>query len=435
MSKPRRSLSVVIMAAGEGKRMRSPLPKVLLDLLGRPVVGHVIDVARTLKPERIVVVGGKRLEEVKQALREEPGLTFVRQPKPSGTAHAVKYAMKALPTRGACDVMILNGDGPLVTTASLKRALAKHRRVAAEVTVISAKLPDPTGLGRIVRDTRGRFVEVVEERDATPEQRGISETNAGQYVVRLDALRRLLPKVKNRNAQKEYYLTDLIGLASKVAAVPLDDPEEARGLNDPAELATVRRLMRRRILDTLATSGVEVQAPELTYVESGVCVGAGTVLHPFTVIRRGVSIAPRCSVGPFAHLRPGTVLEEGAAVGAFVEVKGSTLAEGVKALHLAFLGDAEIGAGANVGAGTITANWDGQDHHATIVEDGVHLGSGTVLVAPVTVGSKGRTGAGAVVPAGRDVKPGETVVGVPARTQTNAKKDTKGRRRRPRRKS
>ncbi len=435
MPKPRRALCVVVMAAGDGKRRGGASPKVLLNLMGRSVVGHVLDAARKLKPARIVVIGGKRLAEVRAALAGEPGLSFVRQARPLGTAHAVKQAMAALPKRGAYDVMILNADSPLVTSASLKRALSRHRRAKAEVTIISAKLNDPKGFGRIVRDSRGRCVQIVEERDATAEQRLIDEVNAGQYVTRLDALRRLLPRVKNRNAQREYYLTDLVGLADKVAAVPMGDPDEARGVNDPKELATARQLMRRRVIEDLQASGVEVSAPDLTYVEVGVCVGSGTVLHPFTVIRRGVSIATRCSVGPFAHLRPGTVLEKGAAVGAFVEVKESTLAEGVKAMHLAFLGDAEIGAGANVGAGTITANWDGQDHHSTIVEDGVHLGSGTVLVAPVKVGRRGRTGAGAVVLSGRDVKPGETVVGVPARPLSEEKQGNKGRRRRPRRKS
>jgi len=378
------------------------------------------------------------MKELKQALSNEKGLDFVRQPKPLGTAHAVKHALKALPRTGAGDVMILNGDGPLVTASSLRRTLQRHRRARAQVTVISACLEDPTGLGRIVRDGRGRFLEVVEERDATPDQRAINEINAGQYVVERQALRRLLPRVNNRNAQKEYYLTDLVALADRVAAVPLDDPEEARGLNDPAELDTVRRLMRERILKGLQDAGVDVLSPDLTYIEAGVCVGSGSVIHPFTVIRTGVSIAPRCSVGPFAHLRSGTVLGEGASVGAFVEVKASNLAEGVKAQHLAYLGDAEIGPFANVGAGTITANWDGRDHNSTVVEDGAHLGSGTVLVAPVKVGRGSRTGAGTVVPAGRDVEPGETVVGVPARPLRGSatdRKSNKGRRGRTGRKS
>ena len=310
----RRGLDVMILAAGEGKRMKSPLPKVLLDLLGRPVVAHVIDAARALKPDRIVIVGGKRLAEIKRALAGERGLAFAKQPRPLGTAHAVKHGMKALPKRGNRDVMILNGDGPLVTPESLRRTLSTHRRAKAEVTVISALFDDPSGLGRVVRDGRGRFERVVEDKDCSPEERTIHEINAGQYVVRLDALTRLIPKIGKSNAQGEYYLTDLIGLCGKAAAVPLGDPQEARGLNDPAEFAIVRRMVRERVVQRLLDEGVEIPAPDLTYVEAGVCVGRGTVLHPFTVIRAGVSIAPRCSVGPFVHLPPGTSLEEGSTV-------------------------------------------------------------------------------------------------------------------------
>lgn len=314
MATARRGLDVVILAAGEGKRMKSPLPKVLLDLLGKPVVAHVIAAARTLKPDRIVVVGGRRLTEIKAALADEPGLSFARQPKPLGTGHAVKHALKALPKRGARDVMILNGDGPLVTAKSLKKTLSAHRRARAEVTVISAILDDPSGLGRVVRDARGRFLRVTEDKDTTPAEAEIREINAGQYVVQLNALQRLVPKIGRGNAQGEYYLTDLIEMCAKAAAVPLPDADEARGLNDPAELAVVRGLMRERIIQALLADGVQISAPDLTYVESGVYVGAGSILHPFTVIRTGVSIAPRCSVGPFAHLPSGTTLKEGASV-------------------------------------------------------------------------------------------------------------------------
>ncbi|MAG56987.1 MAG: UDP-N-acetylglucosamine pyrophosphorylase [Planctomycetes bacterium] len=412
---PKRPLHVVILAGGEGKRMGSDQPKVLLDLLGRPIVGHVIDAARALGPRSLIVVGGRGLPDIKRAMAAEDDLTFVRQPKPLGTANAVKHALKALPKRGAHEVLILNGDGPLVTSASLRKTLQTHRRRKAQVTVISAIVPEPTGLGRIIRDGRGRFLEVVEEKDATDDQREIPEINAGQYVVGLPDLHRLLPRIGRGNVQGEFYLTDLIGLADRVAAVPLDDAEEARGLNDPKELLEVRDLMRRRVLERHAAAGVQIVAPDLTYVEAGVYIAPGSVVLPFTVLRRGVSIAPRCSVGPFAHLRPGTALHEDVHVGDFVEIKASTLGQGSKALHLAYLGDTDLGKGVNVGAGTITANFDGRRKHRTIVEDGVSLGSGTILVAPVTVGKGSRTGAGAVVLSGQDVPSGETVVGVPAR--------------------
>ena len=409
-----RSVHVVILAGGEGKRMKSPVPKVLMDLLGKPVIGHVIAAARTLKPAGIAVVGGARMPELRRALKDE-GVAFARQPEPKGTADAVRKVLRHLPKAGA-DVVILCGDAPLVRGSSLRQALSLHRRRRAELTLVTAELAEATGLGRILRDARGDLDQVVEERDATPLQRAIREVNAGQDVVRVETLRRLLPRIGRENTQGEYYLTDLVGLvAGRKQASILKDADEARGINHPAEFRAVRKILAGRLVEAIEAAGATVQDPSLTYVECGVTVGRGAVIQPFSVIRAGVSIGALCVVGPFAHLREGTVLEEGSRIGGFVEVKASRLGPGSRALHLAYLGDADIGADVNVGAGTVTANYDGKRKHRTVVEDGVFLGSGTMLVAPVTVRKGARTGAGAVIPAGQDVAAGSTVVGVPAR--------------------
>lgn len=421
----RRRADVVVLAGGEGRRMRSPVPKVLIDLLGRPVIGHVLDAAGTLRPAGVVVVGGDNLPALRKALAEERP-AFVRQPRPLGTGDAARRALRRLPRTGA-DVLILCGDVPLVTGRTLRGLLAHHRRRKADVTVLTAEVPDPAGLGRILRDRRGRFLGIVEERDAGPEERGIHEVNAGQMVVRVEALRRLLPRLRSDNAQGELYLTDLAGLAgARAAAWRAPDPGEAQGINRPAELNAVRRTLKHRILEHHQSRGVLITDPELTLVEAGVRIGAGTVVEPFSVIRRGVSIAARCRVGPFAHLRAGTRLAEGARVGSFVEVKGTSVGRGSQALHLAYLGDAVLGRDVNIGAGTVTANYDGRAKHSTVIRDGVSIGSGTMLVAPVDVGRGARTGAGSVVTARRDVPAGETVAGVPARPLDRRK------RRRPR---
>ncbi len=410
-----RSVHVVILAAGEGKRMKCPVPKVLIDLLGRPLVGHVVDAARALGPRRVVVVGGRHLPAMRAALAGEPRLGFVRQAEPRGTAHAVKQALRLLPA-GRSDVAILNGDGPLIRGSSLQAALDRHRASGADVTVVSARAGDPAGLGRIVRDSAGRFVRIVEEKDASASECEIREINSGQYFVRVEALRRLLPRIGRDNAQGEYYLTDIVALAgAAVSAYELPDPDEARGINRPRELREVRRILRERILEDLEEAGVVIVDPDLTCVETGVSVGEGTVIHPFVVIRRGVTIAARSAVGPFAHLRAGTVLGEDARIGSFVETKAARIGRGSRAPHLAYLGDARVGEEVNVGAGTITANFDGRAKHETRIEDGALLGAGTILVAPVKVGRGARTGAGAVVTRGRNVPPGTTVVGVPAR--------------------
>jgi bifunctional UDP-N-acetylglucosamine pyrophosphorylase/glucosamine-1-phosphate N-acetyltransferase len=285
--------------------------------------------------------------------------------------------------------------------------------------MLTAVVDDPSGLGRVVRGTDGGLLRVVEEKDAAPDVRAIREINSGIYVFSRARLDALLPKVGRKNAQGEYYLTELLSLeregGGKVALVVADDPGEAAGVNAPAELLRAREILQRRIFAHLLASGVRVVAPHLTCIEAGVSIGEGCVIEPFSVIRSAVTIAAFSRVGPFAHVRPGSRLERGVQVGNFVEVKGSRIGAGTRALHLSYLGDADVGPDANIGAGTITANFDGRKKHRTRIGPGAFIGSGTVLVAPVAVGRGARTGAGAIVLGGRDVPAGATVVGVPAR--------------------
>jgi bifunctional UDP-N-acetylglucosamine pyrophosphorylase/glucosamine-1-phosphate N-acetyltransferase len=411
------TLDVLILAAGEGKRMKSAVPKVLIDLLGWPLVAHPIAAARSLRPARIAVIGGRHLPAMRKALAES-GVAFAKQRKPLGTAHAVRCGLKALPG-GSNDVLVLSGDVPLVRVETLRRLVATHRRARAGITMLTAVMDDPGSLGRVVRGPDGGLLRIVEDREADAATRAIREVNSGIYVFSRSRLDALLPKVGKKNAQGEYYLTDLLALeregGGRVALVAAEDPGEAAGVNSPAELLQARDILQRRIFEDLLGRGVRIVAPHLTCIEAGVSIGEGCVIEPFSVIRAAVTIAPFSRVGPFAHVRPGSKLERGVQVGNFVEVKGSRLGTGVRALHLSYLGDADVGPDANIGAGTITANFDGRKKHRTRIGPGAFIGSGTVLVAPVAVGRSARTGAGAIVLGGEDVPAGATVAGVPAR--------------------
>lgn len=414
-------VAAVILAAGIGKRMKSSKPKVAFEICGRPMVRHVADAARALGAARVVVVVGHGREAVEKALAGVEGVVFAVQAEQRGTGDAVRSALPALDGFEGT-LLVLCGDVPLVRESTLAALLADHRASGAACTVLSTVLASGGAYGRIVRTPAGTgpLAAIREARDASPAELAIREINTGLYAFDAAALRSALPRVGTSNAQGEYYLTDvpsiLLADGRKVGVVVCADADEVHGVNSLAELARAATSMRHRILDELMASGVVVTDPATTYVDAGVRIGPGTKVLPCTVIERDVEIGAGCEVGPFAHLRPGTVLADGAEVGNFVETKKTRIGARTKAKHLTYLGDAEIGADVNVGCGTITANYDGKRKHVTRIEDGVHIGSGTVLVAPVTVGRGATTGAGAVVTAGRDVAPGDVVAGVPARS-------------------
>jgi len=414
-------LSVVILAAGEGKRMQSALPKVLQPLAGRPLLKHVIDTARTLAPASIQVVYGHGGEQVPAALQDEP-VSWTLQAERLGTGHAVLQAMQHIPDGHL--VLVLYGDVPLIGRAQLAElvALAGPRQLA----LLTMKADDPQGYGRIVRSARGLVQRIVEQQDATPAQRAIHECNTGVLACPAQLLRGWLARLKPDNSAAEYYLTDVIAMAvrHKIAVRPLVAPQagEVLGVNDKAQLAQLEAVWRARCARALLLAGVTLADParldvrgelahgtdvfiDVNVVLEGrvvlgdrVRVGAGCVID-------GALIGPGCNIGPFARLRPTATLGSEVHIGNFVEVKNSRLGAASKANHLAYLGDARLGERVNIGAGTIVANYDGANKHATLIEDDVHTGSNSVLVAPITVGAGATIAAGSTVthavPAGK----------------------------------
>lgn len=435
------SLDVVILAAGQGTRMRSVLPKVLHPVAGQSMLGHVIDTARGLKPKAIHVVIGHGAEQVRERLAADD-LNFVVQAEQLGTGHAVAQALPALTAER---VLILYGDVPLIEAATLERLLQKVG--PQQLALLTVKLADPTGYGRIVRDGQGAVQAIVEHKDATPEQKLIAEGNTGILAVPGERLGDWLGRLSNSNAQGEYYLTDVIAMAVCDGLVvsteqPLD-AIEVQGANDRIQLAELERHFQQRAARRLMSQGVTLRDPARFDLRGEVTVGrdvlidVNVILEGNVVIEDGVEIGPNCVIrdstlrrgavvkanshlegaelgegsdcGPFARLRPGAVLGAKAHVGNFVEVKNSHMGEGAKAGHLAYLGDAEIGARTNIGAGTITCNYDGANKFRTVMGEDVFIGSNSSLVAPVTLGDGATTGAGSVITA--DVPAGTLALG------------------------
>jgi bifunctional UDP-N-acetylglucosamine pyrophosphorylase/glucosamine-1-phosphate N-acetyltransferase len=317
------------------------------------------------------------------------------------------------------ELLVLNGDCPLVTVPLLEQLIAAHRAHGGPLSFLSMELEDPAGYGRVIRDGAGQVTAIVEEKEATPEQRAVREVNAGVWVLDLPSAWDDLARIGSDNRAGEIYLTDLVAMrvaaGDRVEAMCWDHPEDVLGFNDQQQLSEVRQILRRRILRAHLARGVEIVDPDSTFIDADVEIEPGARILPCTMIEGRVSIASGCDVGPFAHLRDGTVLMEGAKVGNFTETKNSVLGPGVKAGHLTYLGDTEVGAGTNIGAGTITANYDGRDKHRTGIGKGAFIGSGTVIVAPAEIGDGALTGAGAVVTANTTVGKGEVWVGLPAR--------------------
>jgi len=450
-----RPLSAVVLAAGEGTRMRSSLPKVLHPLCGRPMVLHVIETLVALPLERVVVVVGHAADAVTTAIQEQVDtdipIEFVEQRVQRGTGDATSVALTSFSdTMDEDDVIVCSADIPLLRPETLATLATEHRIADAAATLLTAVLADPSGYGRIVRDARGNVARIVEETDAGPDELVITEINPSIYCFRRAFLAPALRRVSPENAQGEYYLTDVIEVLRStghtVLAVPAADASETLGVNDRAQLADAEAVLRRRINGAWMRAGVTMVDPARTYVDATVdlapdvrllpgtilegrtTVAAGAVIGPDTrlvdaVVGEGAEIqssvvreaevGPDVHVGPFAHLRPGTVLARDAKVGSFVETKNADVGEGAKLPHLSYVGDATVGAGANVGAGTITANYDGTHKHHTTIGPNARIGSNSVLVAPVEVGDGAYTAAGSVVT--RDVPADALAVGVPAR--------------------
>jgi bifunctional UDP-N-acetylglucosamine pyrophosphorylase/glucosamine-1-phosphate N-acetyltransferase len=415
-------ITVVILAAGLGKRMKSERPKVLAPLCGRPMISWVLDAAAALAPKRVLLVVGHGQELVAQALEasgQKKGVTLVHQAQQLGTGHAVQVCLPAL-GKNPGRVVVLYGDMPLLGAQTLQSLVELQERSAfGGAAILTAAPENARGFGRVLRGPNGGVERIVEEKDCTPAQKALEEVNTGVYVFDGKALVDALPRLSNDNAQNEYYLTDVVAMLAAsglpVAAHETEELDEIIGVNNLVHLSEARWALQQRILEQHLLNGVAIEDPASTIVDHGVTIGSGTRLLPYTVIRAGVKIGEHCEVGPFTHLRAGTVLEDGAEIGNFTECKNARVGRHTKAKHLAYLGDVTIGERANVGAGTIFANYDGQKKHPSRVGDGAFLGSGTVIVAPNTIGARATTGAGAIVTRASDVAAGEVWVGVPAR--------------------
>jgi bifunctional UDP-N-acetylglucosamine pyrophosphorylase / glucosamine-1-phosphate N-acetyltransferase len=433
-------IHIVILAAGQGTRMKSALAKVLHHAAGQPMIEHVLRASDEVDPTTVTVVIGHQADSVRLWLTSRNNVQCVVQSPQLGTGHALRQAEVVLSGRTGT-VVLLSADVPLLTGATLRRLVETHRSAGAAATVVTAVVERPHGYGRIIRSD-GRIASIVEQRDATPEQQLVNEINSGIYAFDAAPLFESLRGIAAANAQGEYYLTDIVGVYRQrdlpVETLIVGDPREVRGVNNRSELADVSAIMRQKKNQELMASGVTIVDPTNTYIDADVVVGSDTVIHPGVVIEGqtrigsaceiqaysritnseladnvtilnfcvivGARVAQGAAIGPFAHLRPATDVGRNAKVGNFVELKKTSLGAGSKANHLSYLGDATIGANVNVGAGTITCNYDGERKHETVVEDDAFIGSASQLIAPVRVGRGAYVCAGSSIT--RDVPPG-----------------------------
>ena len=430
-------LDVVILAAGLGTRMKSKTIKILHRAAGRPIIDYVLDLAAEVCTRPPVMIVGHQRDEVQKHVGERA--RFAVQDPPRGTGHAVLQAAPFLRDRGR--ILILSGDVPLTRSETLRRLIETHEREQNALTILTMRLDDPAKYGRVVRDAGGAVQRIVEAKDASDDERAIAEVNAGIYVFDVDGLADGLQSLTPENAQGEYYLTDMVGVlrrgGGRIGTVVVDDPVETLGVDSRAQLAVAEAEIQRRVLDKLMREGVTFRNPSTVVIDSTVSIGADSVVYPFVTLEGTTTIGRDCViepnvhlvnvtvgndvhvktgtvaedaviedealVGPYAHLRPGTRLGRHVKVGNFVETKKAVFGEGAKASHLSYIGDAEVGADVNIGAGTITCNYDGVNKHKTVLEDGVFIGSDTQLVAPVRVGKGAYVGAGSTIT--KDVPP------------------------------
>jgi len=455
-------VNVLILAAGLGTRMKSSQAKVLHKIGSRPLIAHVLRTAAKLDPENIFVVVGHQAGKVEEAARaslnpaEAEKLRFIMQPEQRGTGHAVKCASDELKNaRGS--LVVFYGDTPAVKAETLRNLIAEHERAGNAATLITMRLDPPPAYGRIIRDAQDNFLKIVEERDCSAAERAITEVNPGFYCFDIPSLLDALEKLSPHNAQNEYYLTDvpqhILEAGLRAGAVFHEDPRELDGVNTRAEFAAMWKRLRHETIDRLMANGVTIIDPDSTYIDDSVEIGRDTVIHPQVIIEGDSRIGGNCeihswsrlvnveigdeckvlnscvivssiltarnTVGPFAHLRLHAELAEEAVIGNFVEVKKSRLGRKTKSMHLTYLGDATIGDRVNIGAATVTCNYDGKQKNPTFIEDDVKIGSDTMLVAPVRVGRGSMTGAGSVVT--KDVPPDSLVAGVPAQVKKKLK--------------
>ncbi|MHC4571413.1 MAG: bifunctional UDP-N-acetylglucosamine diphosphorylase/glucosamine-1-phosphate N-acetyltransferase GlmU [Planctomycetota bacterium] len=390
----------IILAAGVSSRMNTRLAKVLHEVCGRPMLAYVLDACREVGISKMYVVVGYGTEKVREQFGEASDIVWVQQDEQKGTAHAVLCCKEYLGDFEG-ETLVLCGDGPLIRATTLRTLIDKHEAGQSAATLATAVLDEPSGYGRIVRDAYGNIQGIVEDSDCTEEQRAIKEVNPSYYLFNNKILFDAVAKVKPDNVKKEYYLTDALSLiiatGHKVVAVTAVRPEEAMGVNSRAQLSEASKIMQHRIQGELMENGVTIVDPDNTWIDIRAQIGQDTVIEPFTYIHGEVKIGRGCRIGPFAYLRDGTVLEDDVVLGVFAEIKNSTLAKGVRARHHSYVGDASIGQNVNIGAGSITANFDGEKVNRTNIGNDCYIGSGAILIAPLKLKDGSRIRAGTVV--------------------------------------
>ncbi|NQT90579.1 MAG: NTP transferase domain-containing protein [Candidatus Omnitrophica bacterium] len=418
----RKQRAAIILAAGKGVRMKSALPKALCELSGKPMVRFLIDAAKSSGIDKIVVVGGYKIGLLKKALSGEK-VKIVQQKNLLGSADAVKQAQASFKGFKG-DILVLYADTPLIKAATLKALLKRHAAARADLTLLTGATENPGDYGRVQRDENDRVCAIIEHTDISravqePSQISTHEINIGAYCFDSKCLFDGLKKIRKNRIKKEFYLTDIISYFYqkdyRISSYVTDDESEMLGINRREELIIAEDLLRERTILKHLAAGVTIKDPGSAYIQEGAKIAKNVVIYPFVVIDRDVVVGKNCRVGPFAHLRKGTVLEDGSEVGNFVEIVRSRIGVDSKVKHHSYLGDTVVGRKVNVGAGTITANYDGKKKSMTVIEDGAFLGSGTTIVAPVKIGKEAITGAGSVVVKGKDVPPRTVVVGVPAK--------------------
>ncbi len=409
-------LRAIVLAAGKGTRMKSSVPKVLHSVCGKPLITYVLDVVKAVGSLKSCVVLGHQNEKVQESLPKDFDVAI--QDKLLGTADAVKCTEKFFKGYKG-DVLILCGDTPLLREETIKALVKQHKKTDANCTFLTAVVEDSSGYGRILRGPDGKAVGIREENDATEYEKNIVEINVGVYCFKSEVLFREAKRIQINKKKKEFYLTDIVeNLARqklKIETVETEDPTEGLGVNTLEDLAVAGREIRNRIMRDLMLDGVTVIDPATTYIDADVRIGKDTIIRPFTVIEENVQVGSHCVIGPFARLRPGTKIGNHVEVGNFTEVSRTQMGDKTLMKHFSFLGDAQVGSGVNIGAGVVTANYDGQKKSKTQISNQAFIGSDSILVAPVKIGKKAKTGAGCVVTRGKTVPDGSVIVGIPGR--------------------
>ncbi|MCK5706013.1 MAG: bifunctional N-acetylglucosamine-1-phosphate uridyltransferase/glucosamine-1-phosphate acetyltransferase [Candidatus Aureabacteria bacterium] len=414
-----KNITAVVLAAGKSKRMRSSTSKVLHKLQGKTVISYVYSslkkagVGKAVTVASIDNINGLKKEAEKVGIRS----LFAIQKQQKGTSDAVRTAFKSAISLGN-SIIVTSGDMPLVSNSTYKKLINKFYRTKADCTMLTGKMPEPYGYGRIIRSSN-KIIDIREEKDLVQAERSIDEINAGVYVFKTSALKKFIKNIKNKNRQKEFYLTDIISLFVQngqiVNSVTLQNFEELQGINTREDLRHLMSILWKWKNKELMVKGVTIEDPDTTYIDMDVVIGKDTVIKPFTVIESGTKVGSNCEIGPFSHIRNSAVIMDTAEVGNFVEVKKSIIKPGAKAKHLSYLGDSVVGKKANIGAGTITANFDGKNKFVTNIGDNCYIGSNTVLIAPVTLKKGVKTGSGTVVTRNQIIPQNSLIVGVPGK--------------------